>query len=137
MLIDSNILVYSINSSSPKHKTAQQFLQNNVNSLDLAHQNIFESLRVLTHPKFVHPMPIKDALTALNNIADNCNIIFPDYKTHRIALEIISKYKLSSDQVFDAYLTATALSNDIEIIATDNEKDFKQFEEIKVLNPFK
>jgi predicted nucleic acid-binding protein len=137
MLIDSNIIIYSINSSSPKHKTAQQFLQDNINRLDIAHQNIFESLRVLTHPKFVHPMLIKDALLAINNIADNCNIIFPDYKTHRIALEIISKYKLSSDQVFDAYLTATALSNEIEFIATDNEKDFKIFEELKIVNPFK
>lgn len=50
MLIDSNILVYAINILSPKHKKAQNFLQENITKLEIAHQNIFETLRVLTHP---------------------------------------------------------------------------------------
>lgn len=136
MLIDSNILIYSINSSSPKHTKAQKFLQDNIQQLEVAHQNIFESLRVLTHPKFVHPMRITDALIAVNTIVEVCNIISPDYKSHRIALELISKFKLTSDQIFDAYLVATVLSNDIDIIASDNVKDLGKFELIKVINPF-
>lgn len=136
MLIDSNILVYSINISSPKHKKAQKFLQENLGYLEVAHQNIFETLRVLTHPKFPSPMKSNAALEAVESILKASKIISPDYRTHRIALELIKKHQLSSDQVFDAYLVATALGNDIETIATDNIRDFQKIPELKTLNPF-
>lgn len=136
MLIDSNIIIYAINSSSPKHKKAQTFLQENIGSLEMAQQNIMESVRVLTHSKFSQPMNIVNALEAIERIADACTIISPDYKTHRIALELIKKYGLVSDQVFDAYLVATMVSNGITQIATDNERDMKRFMEITVINPF-
>ena len=135
MLIDSNILVYAINVSSPKHQKAQDFLQENIGSLEVAHQNIFEAVRVLTHPKFSSPMKINDALKAIENIMNACTIISPDYRTHHIALELIRKHKLVSDQVFDAYLVATTLSNGINKLATDNVKDLNRFSEISVINP--
>lgn len=136
MLIDSNILVYSINSSSPKHKRAQKFLQENLGILELAHQNIFETLRVLTHPKFPSPMNIGDALGAIENILKACRVISPDYRTHHITLELIKKHRLSADQIFDAYLVATALGSGIDTIATDNIGDFKKFTELRIINPF-
>ncbi len=136
MLIDSNILVYSINRSSPKHKKAQDFLQENITELVTAHQNIFETLRVLTHPKFPNPMKIGSAIDAVESILKGCTVVSPDYRTHRIALELIKKYSLSSDKIFDAYLVATALGNGISIIATDNIEDFKRFMELKTINPF-
>lgn len=136
MLIDSNILVYAINSSSPKHLHAQSFIQGNVGKLQIAHQNIFETLRVLTHSKYPNPMKTNEAVGAVENILKVCDIISPDYKTHRIALELIKKYKIVSNQIFDAYLAATAISNGIDTVATDNIKDLKRFSEIKVINPF-
>lgn len=136
MLIDSNILIYAINSSSPKHKRAQSFLQENTRKLAIAHQNIFETLRVLTHPKFTYPMTITHAMKAVESILEAGTIISPDYKTHQITLELIKKYQLTSDKIFDAYLVATAVSNEITVIATDNEKDLEKFQEIRVTNPF-
>lgn len=136
MLIDSNILVYSINTPSPKHKKAQDFLQENLRELVVAHQNILETLRVLTHPKFPSPMKINNAIDAIESILKECLVISPDYRTHHIALELVKKHNLAGDLLFDAYLVATALGNDIGIIATDNTKDFKKFTEIKILNPF-
>lgn len=136
MIVDSNILVYSIDKYSPKHSKAQKFLEENLNILEIAHQNIFETLRVITYPKFPNPMKLKDAVDAVERILKVCSIVSPNWKTQRIALELIKKYKLSSDIIFDAYLAATALSNDVNIIATDNVKDFKKFKEIKIINPF-
>ena len=134
MLIDTNILVYAINEDSPKNKTAQHFLVEQ-NNLVLAHQNIFEALRVLTHPKFSHPMNPKDAQEAIFAISDACKIIYPNNKTHYLALELISKYNLVSNHIFDAYLAATAMSNNIMTIATDNIKDFQRFG-LTLINPF-
>lgn len=136
MLVDSNILIYAINRRSSKHTSAQNFLQNNKDNLEVAHQNILESLRVLTHPKFPFPMKIQDALKAINNIIKTCRVIYPEDKTYHITLLLIKENKPVSDQIFDAYLVATALSNGISTIATDNVRDFKKFKEIKIINPF-
>lgn len=137
ILIDSNILIYAINSSSPKQKTAQDFLQTNVGHLVVAHQNIFESLRVLTHFKFQAPMSSVHAIAAINAITEHCRIIAPGYETHEITLALIKKHGLNGDKIFDAYLTATALTAGLTAIATDNTKDFITFKEVSIINPFK
>ena len=136
MLIDTNLLVYAINADSPKNKLAQIFLQKYIDALVVAHQNIFEALRVLTHPKFSHPMRTTDAQDALFVIVDSCRIIYPNNTTHYVALELIKKNNLYGNHIFDAYLAATALTNNVTSIATDNEKDFKTFG-INMINPFK
>lgn len=136
ILADSNILVYSINASSAKHKTAQEFITKNQQNLFISHQNIFESLRILTHPKFPNPMDTNNAVRSLMEIADPVTVIFPKLSTHYLAIELIKKYRLKSDKIFDAYLVATMLSNNIKVIATDNTKDFKMIKEIEVFNPF-
>ena len=49
----------------------------------------------------------------------------------------LKKYEIISDNIFDTYLASTMLTNDVSIIATDNEKYFSVFEEIKIINPFR
>lgn len=136
MIIDSNIVVYAIDKNSLKHKRAQEFLKENLGSLEIAHQNIFETLRVITHPKLPRPMKIRDAIDAVEKMLKVCSIVSPNWRTPSIAIELIKKYKLSSDLVFDAYLVATALSNEVNKIATDNIRDFQKFTELEVINPF-
>lgn len=136
MLADSNILIYAINRRSSKHAAAKTFLQNNIGNLEIAHQNILETLRVLTHPKFPSPMKIHDAVKAIGNILKTCRIICPNEKTYYLTLLLIEKNRFISDQIFDTYLAATALSNGIATIATDNTRDFKKFKEINLINPF-
>ena len=137
ILVDSNIIVYAINRSSPKHLAAQEFLQGNIGKLVLAHQNILESLRVLTHKKFVNPMTPSDASVAVANISDACRIITPDRTAYHLTIQLITKYGLPGNLVFDAYLAATALANNVAVLATDNVKDFALIEEIKIINPFR
>jgi len=136
VIIDSNILVYSIDKNSEKHRKAQKFLKENLGNLEISHQNIFETLRVITHPRLPIPMNLDNAIKAVEHILEVCTIVSPNWRTPRLAMELIKKYKLSSDMVFDAYLIATALGNGINTIATDNTKDFKKIIEVKIINPF-
>lgn len=136
MLIDSNILVYAINKDSNKYKKAVNFLKNNEFDLVLSHQNILEAIRVLTHPKYSHPIKPQLAIEAVLLIANGCRIISPNNITYHIVLDYIKKFNLSGNRIFDAYLAATALSNGIDEIATDNTKDFQKMTEIKIINPF-
>ena len=135
MLIDSNIIIYAINADSPKYKRAQEFLKQNTN-LQITQQNILEALKVLTHSKFSSPMKTEDAIKAITNITDALTLITPNLTSLYLALALIETNNLSGNRIFDAYLAATALSNDIKELATDNVKDFKKFREITVINPF-
>ena len=136
MIIDSNILIYAINADSPKNRKAQEFLKQNLGSLEIAHQNILETIRVLTHQKFSKPMGSRSALTAIQAIAQSCRVISPTQATYYLWLELVKKYRLAGNRIFDAYLAATALSNGINILATDNVTDFKKFKGLEVINPF-
>ncbi|OGG14038.1 hypothetical protein A3D77_00830 [Candidatus Gottesmanbacteria bacterium RIFCSPHIGHO2_02_FULL_39_11] len=137
MLVDSNILIYAINLSSPKQKQAKNFLEKEGTSYFIAHQNILEVLRVITHPVFPHFMTISNALKTLEKIVAGMTIIEPLPITIDIAKDLMIKYQLSSNAIFDSYLVATMLSHEIYEIATDNQKDFAKFPQIKIINPFK
>lgn len=136
MLIDSNILIYAINADSPKNELAKKFLAENLKNLEIAHQNIFETIRVLTHKKYSKPMKMAEVTEAVFAILESSSIVTPNKTSFYLGLELIKQHNLTGNRIFDAYLAATALSNGIEIIATDNIRDFKIFEEIEVINPF-
>ncbi|MDP3758439.1 MAG: type II toxin-antitoxin system VapC family toxin [Candidatus Daviesbacteria bacterium] len=136
MLIDTNILIYAINEDSPKHKLAKEFLSWNKQTLVISHQVILEAIRVLTHPRFSKPMQSASAVKSVSAIAAACQIIIPNYQTYYLTLELINKFSLSGNRIFDAYLASTAITNEIYQIATDNVRDFKKFKEVKVVNPF-
>ena len=135
MLIDSNILIYSVNNSSPKQVPAQKFLKENSERLEFSHQNILEAVRVLTHAKFPNPMNPTEAADAILKIVESGRIVNPNMRTLFIVLELIKKYSLAGNRIFDAYLAATLLSNGIDTIATDNIRDFQKFP-LKVIDPF-
>jgi predicted nucleic acid-binding protein len=135
MLIDSNILIYALNQSSPKQISAQDFLQTQP-QLVLAQQNIFETLRILTHQRFPSPFSVEKAIRAVQEIAEQASVIFPTHETTELALQLIRKYEIKGTEIFDAYLVATALSNEISQIATDNVTHLRKYTEIEVLNPF-
>jgi predicted nucleic acid-binding protein len=63
-------------------------------------------------------------------------IITPTPESIFLVREFIDKHNLKGNKIFDAYLVATAMSNNIFSIATDNVRDFSIYKEIKVINPF-
>lgn len=136
MLIDSNVLVYALNSRSMKCQQAQDFLQMHVGLFVVAQQNIFETLRILTHPRFESPFSTKQALQAIREIVEQGVVIFPTIDTESLVYELIKKYEIVGSEVFDAVLVATALSCGVNTIVTDNVKHLGKYQEIEVINPF-
>ncbi len=136
MVVDSNILIYAINADSPKHEISKKFLNENISKIAITHQNILETIRVLTHNKFSNPMKVKEALLSIKKISEVLNIVSPDQTTIHITLDLIEEHNLSGNRIFDAYLVATAFSNGDYEIATDNIKDFQKFKGLKVINPY-
>lgn len=136
ILVDSNILIYSLSLNSEKCTQAQEFLQKNQLSLCVAQQNIFETLRVLTHPNTPHSLATTVAIRDVSLVTRHLKILCPQPETEHVALEFIRKYEIVGSKIFDVYLAATALSNGVTTIATENVRDFKIFSELRVINPF-
>ncbi len=133
--IDTNILVYSLNKSSQHHDICRQFLLSGVENPVVPNQVLFEFLRVVTHPKFLHPLDLK---TAINHVAVYKSIYETIYETDQdfvLFRDLYLKYQLGSNRIFDTKLVATLINNDINRLATVNDKDFKIFTEIETVNP--
>jgi len=79
---------------------------------------------------------ITNAIKQIESFTKITEVISPNKSTLGVFLKLVNKYKIVSNRIYDAYVTAIAINNDIDIIATDNEKDFKKYKEIKVYNPF-
>ncbi len=137
MLIDSNIIIYALNNDSPKQQIAQLFIENNLQNLCLAHQNILETLRIITHTKYPHPFSTQKALKAINLITTNMTVLYPAEETELLFYQLVKKYRVTGTQIFDSYLVATALTNGENTIASDNFKHLFKYEEITLVNPFK
>ncbi len=63
------------------------------------------------------------------------DIIFMHRGTLEKMIELLKKYPVSAQDIFDLQLVATMLSNNITRIYTYNDKDFSRYSEIEVLNP--
>lgn len=136
MLIDSNVLVYALNVDSPKHLASRLFLEKNIKEAVVAHQNILETTRIMTHPVFPKTLSVKMVTKAIEQMTRAMKVIHPNGETLATFREMVQKYGEGGNKVFDLYLASTALTNGVKEIATDNVKHFSVFEEMRVVNPF-
>lgn len=143
VLFDSNILVFAHNTASPFHSKAKKLLLSAVDgSLNavLAPQNLLEFYSIITNPKRVEkPLSVSQVNLLVKEYLTSEVFIFiyPQDTTQSRTFELAKKHKIKKVEIFDTYLAATMFDNNVSIIYTDNEKYFKIFKDIKVVNPFK
>lgn len=135
-LIDSNLLVYFLQSEAPKTGKAREIFKNifqNRIEAHVTHQNILETTSVLTKRYHQDIEEVHEKLEALIN-EFQFRIILPKPQTYKTFKNLLK----SGDQkhLFDIYLAATALDNGVNTILTENTKDFEGIEEITAINPF-
>lgn len=142
-LIDSNILIYSVNENSPHRKPALEIMNKvitgEVNAC-LSYQTLYEFYAIITDPKRVEsPIPYKEAQKTIELYMKSSNIkkIFPLSANLQNTLSLLKKHNVVRQNIFDLVLVATMMDNGIKGIYTTNETHFKQFEFLEVINPLK
>lgn len=134
-LLDTNILVYAFDRSSPYYQKAKKLILKAVSGqfeINIAQQNLVEFCNVLSRNYHILPSTItKD----VNNILHDFQIINPLPSTLSLFLKLFQQNKPNA-HIFDLYLIATMLDNGINQIITLNEKDFDGISGIKIFNPF-
>ncbi len=141
-LLDTNILIHAHQVDHPNHQATVTLVTRSINGeleAVLAHQNLTEFCRVATEKKMMaKPLSAKQAAAVIRYYTDSSiRIIQPESTTLTMFAKILATFQLkNSKQVFDLYLAATMLTNDITTILTENVKDFRDFPGIQAVNPF-
>lgn len=127
--LDTNVLAYLASTEEPKkHEKAKALIKNNI--ICISTQNLRELANILLKKTSLSPEEIS-------------KIILTFAKTFTIFIElptdILDATRLCNNRknFYDTLLVTTMQRNNITTIITENEKDFKEFKGIKVINPFK
>ncbi|MBI5046220.1 PIN domain-containing protein [Candidatus Micrarchaeota archaeon] len=120
-LVDTNVLIYSETTTDEnKHQTAIKRLQEFRSSYDLC-------LSVQNMNELANTLLISDYETSFN-------LIYWNIETIKEATKLSRTHGI---HFYDALLSATMKEHLIDIIITENEKDFKKIPWMTVINPFK
>ena len=69
--------------------------------------------------------------------ARNVKKIYPLETNLRNTLDILTRYSISCQDIFDAVLVATLMDNGVRGIITADEEGFRHFEFLEVVNPLR
>lgn len=140
MLIDTNILLYSVNESSEEFSQVHKFLENRIKSSDSLHItwiNVYEFLRVATHPKiFDRPLTPMEAWSNIVSLIDHPNfVILQETPRHSLIIgEIVTELNPVGNFWHDCHIAAILKENGVDEIATC-DMDFRKFTFLKTINP--
>jgi predicted nucleic acid-binding protein len=140
-LVDTNVLVYAADSSSPFHSAAKFLRDKGIigeTSLCVCPQVLNEFFALVTDPKRVgNPRSKEEALLEVEKYYRSSHIhkIFPGPKIISKTLDLLKRYDVTRQGIFDLHLVATMLINKINRLYTYNVDHFSRFEEIEVLSP--
>lgn len=133
-MIDTNVLVYSIVDSSPKHKEARDYLTllagNNV-ELCITFQIAREFLVILTRGNiFESKFTVDEALIELESILLSMSLLDENNQSFQCLLELISRYEVKGKKIHDTNIVALMITHGIKRLMTYNTKDFTRFDEV-------
>ena len=138
-VVDVNLLIYAINSSSPHHEAAREWLGHTLNAnepIGLAWVVILAFLRLTTSPR-VMPRPISvdqaigivDSWLALPTV----RLAQPGPDHWQVLRELFNDLGTGGNLTTDAHLAALAIEHGARLYSTDN--DFSRFKSLRWEDP--
>jgi len=139
ILVDTNILIYAYDTQDlRKHKIAVKLLEKCWDGSTIYYisaQNLAEFFVVATK-KIEKSLAIEQAEQIINDISLFEGWIKINYDAKTL-IKSVFLYKKYGRSFWDSVIASTMLENQVYVIYTENTKDFENFEQITVINPFK
>jgi predicted nucleic acid-binding protein len=137
-LLDTNVLVYAYDVSERRRREIAKALVDEVWNAGrgvVTLQNLSEFFFAVTR-KVQKPVPVVDAKTIVSDILRSSRWMVIDRNAGTVmkAMEIVESVRAP---FWDALIAACMLEHGVEIIVTENEKDFKNIPGITIINPFR
>ncbi|MBA2383193.1 MAG: PIN domain-containing protein [Actinobacteria bacterium] len=139
MLVDANILLFAVDSTSPFHSVAERWLTDRLTGpgrLGLPWKSLTAFLRVSTHPRAAErPLAPAEAWQHVEAwlAADPAWIPQPTERHAETLGGLIAKYQLRGRLIPDAELAALAVEHGLTVCSADT--DFARFAELRWENP--
>ncbi|MEW6679970.1 MAG: PIN domain-containing protein [bacterium] len=134
-LIDSNIIVYSIDNTVSWNSLANLVIKGCKFNLYVSIQNIAETYRVITDSKKVaNPLQPVDAQTIIFKKIGHLKIIYPNDKTMNDALNLAISKGIVGVDIYDCMLAQVIIENGLDGIITQDIDDFKNHYSFSVID---
>ncbi len=140
-LLDTNVLVYAADVTSPFHQDSRDLRDRGIKgeiSLCVFPQIFYEFFAIVTDPRRVqNPRSQQEAALEIDKYyrTDNLLKMFAGPDLIAITLGLLKRYEIRRQEIFDLQLVATMLSCGVGRIFTFNEDHFSKYQEITVLKP--
>lgn len=140
-LLDTNVLVYALDASSPHHAASRAILdlaQSPDAGLCVTPQTMAEFFSLVTNPRRVaSPQTPEDALSAIESI-----VALPGLQLLQAPQDVVTRWielcrihPVKGAEIYDVQLIAVMLANGVQRICTFNKADFDPFSQITVEMP--
>jgi predicted nucleic acid-binding protein len=140
-LLDTNVLVYAADETSPFHQASRNLRDRGLRgeiSLCLFPQIFYEFFAIVTDPRRVqNPRSKEEAVLEIEKYyqADYLLKMYAGPDVMEITLDLLKRYEIRKQEIFDLQLVATMLSNNVTGIFTFNQDHFGKYKEIEVMKP--
>ena len=138
---DTNVLVFATVASSPQHAMALRVLTDSAESRRpwaIGWPSVYEFLRVVTHPRILHPpMPMEAATHVIRTLcASPSLVLLSETPRHaEVMTELLEASGATGNVVHDAHIAALCLEHGVSELVTA-DRDFSRFPQLKIHNPF-
>jgi hypothetical protein len=139
VLVDANILLYSVDEASPFHDPARKWLERALNGdrrVGLPWQSLVAFVRIATNPRALdRPLTAEESWAFVERWMDAPTAWVPTpTAAHRATVgRLLRELDLRTNLVPDAVLAALCIEHGLTIVSADS--DFARFTEIDWLNP--
>jgi len=139
VLIDANVLLYSVDEDSPFHPAARTWLEATLNGprrVGIPWASLGAFVRIVTHPRALKaPLAAADAWQFVEDWLD-APVVWvptPGRGYREILGRLVCELDLRGNLVADAALAALCLEHGLQIVSADS--DFARFPGLRWLNP--
>lgn len=139
MLVDANVLLYSVDGTSRHHAASSAWMDEHLSGqqrIALPWASVGAFLRISTHPRvFSNPLTSAQAWGCVAAWFESPVVWIPGEGRHTMAIlgELIHRYGVTSNLVPDTQLVAQCIEHGIPVVTFDS--DFERFQEISVVRP--
>ena len=139
ILLDANLLIYSVNADAPLSRKAKSWLElalSGQETVGFPWSVLLAFLRLTTRPGlFRHPLPIDTAFELVQSWLDqpSAMIVHPGPRHLQILRELLLPLGTGGNLTSDAHLAALAIEHRAELCSSDS--DFARFNGLNWRNP--
>jgi toxin-antitoxin system PIN domain toxin len=139
MIVDANVLLYAVDTSSPFHRSARDWLESSLNEparVGLPWASLLAFQRISTHPRAtLSPLSPGQAWSFVADwlSADAAWVPVPGERHAEIIRDLVVAGDLRGNLVSDAHLAALAIEHGVGVCSADS--DFARFPQISWVNP--